>query len=94
MPVTQGLSTLTKTVATLFGNIFAVIEKEEVIAAAKPRASIDLITKHKEMKADPAGTRSSNLQEKNESIHSVPNRNKHRKTEMIQAVSSVEQCEI
>lgn len=62
MPVTQGLSTLTKTVATLLGNIFAVIAKEEVIAAAKPTASTDLTIKHRVMKVGPAGTRSSNLQ--------------------------------
>ena len=68
MPDTQGLSTLTKTVATLFGNIFAVNAKEEVIAAAKPTASTDLTTKHIVMKAGPAGTRSSNLREKNEII--------------------------
>lgn len=57
----QRLSTLTNTVATLFGNIFAVMAKEEVIAAAKPKASIDLTRKHRVMKAGPAGTRSSNL---------------------------------
>lgn len=64
MPVAQGLSTLTKTVATLFGNIFAVKAKDEVIAAAKPKASIDLTTKHRVMKAGPAGTRFSNLRER------------------------------
>lgn len=63
MPERQGLSALTRTVATLFGNIFAVMAKEEVIAAAKPTASMDLTTKHRLMKAGPSGTRSSNLQE-------------------------------
>lgn len=64
MPIAQDLSALTKTVATLFGNIFAVMANVEVIAAAKPTASTDLTTKHREMKAGPAGTRLSNLQEK------------------------------
>lgn len=63
MPERQGSSALTRTVATLFGNIFAVMAKEEVIAAAKPMASMDLTTKHRLMKAGPSGTRSSNLQE-------------------------------
>lgn len=63
MPIAQDLSVLTKTVATLFGNIFAVMENVEVIAAAKPTASMDLTTKHREMKAGPAGTRLSNLQQ-------------------------------
>ena len=62
MPGRRGLSALTKTVATLFGNIFAVKANEEVIAAAKPTASTDLTTKHRAMKVGPAGTRSSNLQ--------------------------------
>lgn len=63
MPIAQDLSVLTKTVATLFGNIFAVMANVEVIAAAKPTASMDLTTKHREMKAGPAGTRLSNLQQ-------------------------------
>ena len=62
MPVRQGMSTLTKTVATLFGNIFAVMAKVEVMAAAKPRASTDLTIKHSVMKMAPSGARSSNLQ--------------------------------
>ncbi len=66
MPVTQGPSALTKTVATLFGNILAVMAKDEVIAAAKPTASTDLTTKHRVMKAGPSGTRSSNLQKEEE----------------------------
>ena len=56
-------SALTSTVATLFGNIFAVMAKVEVIAAAKPSASIDRTIKHRVIKGGPAGTRSSNLQE-------------------------------
>lgn len=68
MPIAQDLSALTKTVATLFGNIFAVMANVEVIAAAKPTASTDLTTKHREMKAGPAGTRLSNLQEKKKII--------------------------
>lgn len=60
---TQDSSALTSTVATLFGNIFAVMAKVEVIAAAKPSASIDLTTKHRAMKGGPDGTRSSNLQD-------------------------------
>lgn len=54
-------SALTRTVATLFGNIFAVMAKEEVMAAAKPKASRDLTIKHRVMKVAPAGARSSNL---------------------------------
>lgn len=57
-------SSLTKTVATLFGNIFAVMANVEVMAAAKPTASIDLTIKHRLMKAGPAGTRFSSLQRK------------------------------
>lgn len=55
---------LTKTVATLFGNIFPIIATVEVIAPAKPTASMDLTMKHRAMKTGPSGTRSSNLQEK------------------------------
>lgn len=66
VPITQDSqeSPLTKTVATLFGNIFAVMANEEVMAAAKPTASMDLTIKHRLMKADPAGTRFSSLQRK------------------------------
>lgn len=69
MPFRQRTSTLTSTVATLFGNIFAVKAKEEVIAAAKPTASMDLTTKHRVMKAGPAGTLSRSLRGKNTSNH-------------------------
>lgn len=61
MPVRQAVTTLTKTVAILFGNTFADTAKEDVIAAAKPRASTDLIIKHRVIKLAPAGARSSNL---------------------------------
>lgn len=47
--------TLTRTVATLFGKIFAVIAKDDVMAAAKPNASKDLTIKHRVMKVAPAG---------------------------------------
>lgn len=62
IPSTQRLSGLTKTVATLFGNIFAVMAKDEVMAAAKPTASTDLTMKHRLMNGAPAGTRFNNLQ--------------------------------
>lgn len=83
MPIAQDLSALTKTVATLFGNIFAVMANVEVIAAAKPTASTDLTTKHREMKAGPAGTRLSNLQEekKEESKNNQESRYSCRHTE-------------
>lgn len=55
-------SALTKTVATLLGNILAVMANEEVMAAAKPTASMDLTMKHRLMKAGPAGTRFRTLQ--------------------------------
>lgn len=61
-PRTQRSSRLTKIVATLFGNIFTTMAKDEVIAAAKPTASTDLTMKHRLMKVAPAGTRFSNLQ--------------------------------
>lgn len=57
-------SALTNTVATLLGNIFAVMANEEVMAAAKPKASMDLTMKHRLMKAGPAGTLFSILQNK------------------------------
>lgn len=62
IPSTQHLCGLTKTVATLFGNIFATMEIAEVIAAAKPTASMHLTMKHREMNMAPPGTRSINLQ--------------------------------
>lgn len=60
------LSTLTRTVATLFGNIFAVMAKADVIAAPKPTASSDLTIKHRLMNIGPAGARSRNLQRRQE----------------------------
>lgn len=62
IPSAQHSSGLTKTVATLFGNIFAIMAKVEVMAAAKPTASMDLTMKHRVMNVAPAGTRFSNLQ--------------------------------
>lgn len=62
MPLRQEVAALTNTVATLFGNIFAVMAKVEVMAAAKPTASTDLTMKHRVMNGAPAGTRSSSLQ--------------------------------
>lgn len=64
MPARQGTSALTKTVATLLGKIFAVMAKEEVMAAAKPTASMDLTMKDSAMKGGPAGIRSNNLRQK------------------------------
>lgn len=61
MSLGQGLTTLTRTVAILFGNTFADTAKEEVIAAAKPTASTDLTTKQSVIKGTPEGTRSSKL---------------------------------
>lgn len=61
-PSTQRSYGLTKTVATLLGNIFTTMVKDEVIAAAKPTASTDLTMKHRLMKVASAETRFSNLQ--------------------------------
>lgn len=57
----------TNTVATLFGNAFARIEKDAVIAAAKLTASAILTRKHIAINIGPSGTWSNTLK-KNKTI--------------------------
>lgn len=81
-------SALTNTVATLLGNIFAVMANEEVMAAAKPTASMDLTMKHRLMKAGPAGTLFSILQNKEKAKHVARQYDRHVEYSVLMSLQS------